>query len=128
MAVFDAQGRQIPDPRPVEVPSGIGRPLSLQDEIRRFVRIEMSRKAVSNELESFEEADDFVVDDDDDDFVSAYEVKEMVPEIGDVDASPPPNPKERAQAKLAEGEGSGSGDETPPDDVQVEKAKPLSKS
>lgn len=89
MAVFDEFGRQIPDPRPVEVPIAFQRPLSLQDEIKRFVRLELSKRAAAQELESFEEADDFDVDDEDPLPVTPYEVREMSPEAGDDDADPP---------------------------------------
>lgn len=89
MAVFDERGRQVPDPRPVEVPLSFQRPPSLQEEIKRFVRLELSKRAASQELESFDEADDFDVDDEDPLPVSAYEVREMVPEPGDDDADPP---------------------------------------
>lgn len=100
MATFDKMGRQVPDQRQVEVPSGLGRPLSLQDEIKRFVRIELSRRAADDGAESFEEADDFDVGDDDpEEFLSPYEVTELVPEATDRDAEPPPDPKERAPAQ-----------------------------
>lgn len=104
MATYDGNGRQIPDPRPVEVPVGFQRPPTLQEEIRRFIRVEMSQRAQSQELESFEEADDFEIDDEVEEFTSAYEVMELRPEAGDVDASNLPAPngagsKARAPAR-----------------------------
>lgn len=66
MARFDDQGRQIPDPRPVEVPVEFQRPLSLQEEIKRYVRQELGRRAADAGAESFEESDDFDVGDDPD--------------------------------------------------------------
>lgn len=93
MAQFDNLGRQIPDPRPVEVPLGYTRPPSLQEEIKRFVRNELSLRAREQGVETFEEADDFDIPEEEDEFVSEYEVQEMAVEAIDVDADPPPAPK-----------------------------------
>lgn len=60
---------------PVEVPVGFKEPPSLVDEIRRFVRIELSREANERGFESFEEANDLEFSDDDD-FSSAHELTE----------------------------------------------------
>lgn len=87
MAQFNEFGQQIPDPTPLEVPLNLRRPLSIQDEIRRFVRIELSRKAEELGTESFEESDDFDIDDDEGDFASPYELTEMQEEAGFHDAS-----------------------------------------
>jgi len=99
MRGFDSDGREIPDPTPAAIPFQFSRPLSLQEEIKRFVRIEASRAAADAGAESFEEADDFEVDEDPDP-LSPYELKEAVPEwpggVKDEDASPPPDPKEKA--------------------------------
>jgi len=106
MAQFDSMGRQIPDPTPVEVPVQFRRPPSIQDEIKRFVRMELSARAQANQLETFEEADDFNVEDDDVDLDfdgSKYEVVEMAPVVAEVDADPPKGsaPKARAPASSA---------------------------
>lgn len=101
MASFDQFGREVPDQTPVEVPLDFRRPLSLQEEIRRFVRGELSMRAVDESLESFEEADDFEVDDDEGDFVSPYEMTEMAEEPAFRDASdltkPEPPPKDTVE-------------------------------
>lgn len=60
---------------PVEVPLEFREPPSIQDEIRRFIRIEMSRQAEESGFESFEEANDLEFSDDDD-FSSANELTE----------------------------------------------------
>lgn len=57
-------GREYPDPTPVAKPVGWKPPHNLQETIRRFVRDEMSRLARGQEMETFEEADDFDVGDD----------------------------------------------------------------
>lgn len=85
---LDERGREIPDPRRPVVPAGWRPPEPLAELVQRLVRSELSRQAVAEGQESFEEADDFEVDEDPDDFVSAYEVKEMVPEPGQDDATP----------------------------------------
>lgn len=75
----DEKGREIPDPTPVEIPAGISKPESMNDMIRRYVRIEASKIAEANDMETFEEADDFEVDDmEPDDQTTVY----MVPEVG----------------------------------------------
>lgn len=71
-----------PDPTPVEVPLHLRgqRPPSLQEEIRRLMSI-MSQEASAEGQESFEEADDFDVDEDPDVFDSGYELKELENEV-----------------------------------------------
>lgn len=124
MATFDELGRQVPDPRPVEVPVGLKRPLTLQEEIKRFVRSELSTRAAAEGVETFEEADDFELDEDPD-LVHPTEY-EMVPE-GARDASdltrpepgPPPPPAtqddagRRPEAAEASGSALGTGQTVP---------------
>lgn len=74
---FDEQGREIPDPTPVEVPLDYTRPLTLQEEFRRFLQIEASIIAENAGFETFEEADDFDVDEEEVEFISPYEILEM---------------------------------------------------
>lgn len=69
-------GMEYPDPTPIEVPLGFRRPPSIHEEIRRFVRQEMSRQAQEQGGESFEEADDFEVDEDPDP-LTQYELQPM---------------------------------------------------
>lgn len=96
---FDERGRELPDPTPVSVPSGWARPPSIQDLMRQFIRQEFSRQALQDEQETFEEADDFEVDEDPDP-LSQYELPLAAPEwLGgekDADAAPPPNPGEKS--------------------------------
>lgn len=98
MAEYDEMGREIPDTRPVAVPHNWDRPLSLHEEIKRFVRIELSRTAEMQGQESFEEADDFDVDEEPDP-LSPYELQEGAPEwpggVKDADGDPPLNPGEK---------------------------------
>lgn len=79
MAKYDDQGREIPDNTPVAVPAGWARPPTIEELIRRHIRVEMSRQAADQGMESFEEADDFEVDEDGDP-LSPYEIPEGLPE------------------------------------------------
>lgn len=92
MAKFDKDGRQVCDPTPVEVPLNVKRPPTMEEMIQRQVRVELSRAMDAQGFETFEEADDFEIDEDPDP-LSGYEIVEMVREPGDgPDASPPGPP------------------------------------
>lgn len=62
--VQDDRGREIPDPTPVSLPVQTKRPLPLADQVARLVRSEMWNRSLSDDAETFAEADDFDVDDD----------------------------------------------------------------
>lgn len=64
-------GVEYPDPTPVEIPSRLRIPQRQVDRIRDMVRHEMSQRAQAAGAESFEEADDFEMDDVE--FTSPYE-------------------------------------------------------
>lgn len=74
--MLDERGREVPDPTPVEVPLRFRNQESSDDRIRRIIRETMSRMAVDSGRESFEEANDFDVDEDPDP-VSQYELSDM---------------------------------------------------
>lgn len=74
---LDERGWEIPDPTPMAWPAGVRRPETLTEQIRRLVRLEVSQAAAAQGMETFEESDDFDVDDDDGEFVSPYELTEM---------------------------------------------------
>lgn len=105
-------GRQVPDPRPVEAPTGLRAPLSLHEEIQRYVRGEMARRAAQEGYETFEEANDFGDPDDfDDDFPedTLYTFQPMKLETGDPgDASEgtakPPKPASETPVSEASAE------------------------
>lgn len=61
---FDEAGHEIPDSRPVALPTGFKKPESLHAQIQRLVRTHISREAQEQGMETFDEADDFDVDDD----------------------------------------------------------------
>ena len=76
--------KETPDPTPIHVP-GATRPLTLREEMRRFVRTEVSRAAAEQGVGSFEEEDDFDLPPEEADLVTPYTVREMVPEEGPPD-------------------------------------------
>lgn len=84
---YDEFGRELPDATKVEVPLNFRRPPTIQEQIRQFVRSEVSRAAQEQGFESFEDADDFDVDDYDPDPLSPYELSEMQEEAQFRDAS-----------------------------------------
>lgn len=76
MAKYTEDNRsEIPDPTPVELPVGYEHPESLEAMIARMIRVE-AHKSLGEGVESFEEADDFDVEDDGE-LVSEYQMNEM---------------------------------------------------
>lgn len=63
-ANYNKNGEEILDPTPVAMPIDFKRPIPLEDRIREMTRKEMSLWAQSNGEDSFEEADDFDIEDD----------------------------------------------------------------
>lgn len=71
---LDEYGREVLDPNPAAMPLGFKRPESLADTIRRLIRHEVSQAAQESGDETFEDADDFDVDDDPADPSTPYEM------------------------------------------------------
>jgi hypothetical protein len=66
---------------PVEIPAGRAAPPSLREEMQRFIREEISRRSQDAGGSSFEEEDDFEIDDSEIDLtVSQYTLVDMAPE------------------------------------------------
>lgn len=61
---IDDLGREIPDPRPMQPPIGYKKQPSMFDLVRDAVRREHALYAANREPETFEDAEDFDVDDD----------------------------------------------------------------
>lgn len=81
---LNERGQEVLDPTPMAIPVGFERPLTLQEQIRRLMRVEYDRmRAVSgDDLETPEEADDFDVGDDYDiDPVSGHEFIDAEPAV-----------------------------------------------
>lgn len=100
--MLNEQGYEIPDNTPVELPSRLRVPQSRVDQIRGYIREEMSRSAAKDQQESFEEADDFNLPDGEDWF-SPYEETFEPP-------SPPESKKDSPRGDAPEG-----GTESPSD-------------
>lgn len=75
--MLNDRGHEVPDPTPVEWPAGVRRPETLTEQIQRLVRVQMSQFAEEQGLETFEEADDFDIDDEEGAPFSPYELTEM---------------------------------------------------
>jgi pyruvate/2-oxoacid:ferredoxin oxidoreductase beta subunit len=85
-AQLDEKGAEILDSTPLAIPVGFRKPPTLQDQMKKYVQIEMSRLAESQEFETWEEANDFEIGDDyeakskyQEDFDGQFEV-----EVGDI--------------------------------------------
>lgn len=63
MAEIKPGHREIPDPTPMEIPAGFKHPESLAEMVQRLVRRQVSDAAEANGFESFEESEDFEIDD-----------------------------------------------------------------
>lgn len=76
-------GYEIPDPTPVEVPLRYRRAPSLDERIKRLLLGELSRRAEARGDETFEQANDFDVDEPErDGFLSPYQVATLAREEG----------------------------------------------
>lgn len=78
---YNELGQEMPDPTPIAVPAHFKRPPSLQEQIKSLIRNELSQRASEADEESFEEADDFELDDDADLPHSMHEISEMQDEM-----------------------------------------------
>ncbi len=91
-----------PDPTPVELPAGYNHPLPLRDEMRRFIRDELSNAAASAGDETFEESDDFDCYEDEE-MLSPYELTDLQEEyIADDEPEEVPKPKEPEKVAVEE--------------------------
>lgn len=77
MATYNERNEEILDTTPVEMPIGYERPESLASMIARMINsTELQRAAQKQGLETFEESDDFEMDDDGE-LVSPYQLTDM---------------------------------------------------
>lgn len=61
---LDSKGRELPDDVPMAPPVGYSVGPSLADFVQRMIRTEVSRHAAEASYETFEESEDFEIDDD----------------------------------------------------------------
>lgn len=100
--------REVPHPpldtTPVEVPVEFQKPPTIKEELQRYVRYEVSRIGQDEGFASFEEEDDFELEDGDDDtdLLSEHQVLELAPEEGEsesLDGAPAQEAEQASQAK-----------------------------
>lgn len=73
---FDVDEHEFSDPTPVEIPLGMSAPPTMAEMLQMYVRSELRNAGLGAEHESFEEANDFEIDDDVEPR-SAYEYHQM---------------------------------------------------
>lgn len=64
MPTLNSRGHEVNSPEPISLPAGVNKPETLAETIRRLVRNEVSQQASASGQETFEEADDFDIEDD----------------------------------------------------------------
>lgn len=120
----DRQGREIPDPVPIAVPAGLKRPESLTEQIRRLIRVDMSQQAQDNGEESFEEANDFDIDDEDPEATfSKYEISDMAPEVLNHDADAAPRDRTTRRTETQDDDDDGEAPDHPDPSDQVNESR-----
>lgn len=116
-SLHDSLGREVPDPRPAVVPTDLGRPESLKDQIRRILRQEVSDQVASQGMETFEESQDFDVESDFD-LPEPESIHTLTEEWPVMPADDPPPEKKEEQPPQPANPDSGS---PTPDDAETEK-------
>lgn len=109
-------GKEVPDPVPLEMPVGYETPPTMEEMIQQYVRQELSVQAQEQGFGTFEEEDDFEIEDPEEISMSGFEVDEfaMTDEEAIEDASPPsaaPEASEEPSAAPAEPSVENPGDE-----------------
>lgn len=109
VAVIDEEGREWGNPIPVSV-DVTPRPLTIKEQIKRLLRVELAARAEAQDAESFEEANDFEVEEEDGEPLSGYEVVDMVEEVprpggGDAPSGTEPSGSPEGNPPPASGDG-----------------------
>lgn len=105
-SMIGEDGKEYPNPVPTHINTGLERPLTLQEQIQRVLRTELSKQAQQQGLETFDESEDFEITDDFDGDLpnTRYMVQEFPSERGgtgyrkeqkieSLDSSPANSPK-----------------------------------
>lgn len=103
-AALDDNGKELLNPEQVEVPVEMTIPEPLQERIKRILQTELSAQAAAQDMETFDEANDFDIDEDPDP-VSHYELTEMVEEEPAPQATKGSGAAAPDQPAIAEGPG-----------------------
>ncbi|AXL15338.1 hypothetical protein [Microviridae sp.] len=106
--------RESPDPTPIHIPglTDNSPPLSLREEMRRFISQEVSKVATDHGEESFEESNDLDITEDVSDILSPYtHVQTLLPEhpafqdLDDLEGQPTQEDLEATQASSLDNQG-----------------------
>lgn len=121
-------GKEYPDPTPMELPIGYERPLTLQEMLQKQIREVVSAQAAQVGLGTFEEENDFEPEDPDEIMLSGYEVHEyeFVEEPGSPLRDDPDSPLAEPSSSAPRGAEAPSGavQEPPAGGEQTEPATP----
>lgn len=82
-AIFNEDGKEMLNPIPMEIHPGLKRPPTLKEQIQRVLKGALSQQADAQNMETFDECNDFDVDEDPDivDLRTPYEIMaEEIPE------------------------------------------------
>lgn len=93
---FSAEDKS--DPKPHKVLTGMNRPASTAELVKQVVSAELSKAAEMNGYESFDEANDFSIDDSEP--TTDYELDETSTETGFI-SEPPPEPEPEPEPEPA---------------------------
>ncbi len=63
IAELSEDGREVNDPRPMVIHTGLVKPLTLSEQVKRLMKVELSHQALDYGKETEEEANDFDVED-----------------------------------------------------------------
>lgn len=91
VSLLNDKGQEMPNPMPVEIPSGLGKPYTIEDRIAEIVRSSLSMQARQQEYETLDEANDFDLKDELVVELSGFELleDEIPPAIDEVDPKLP---------------------------------------
>lgn len=91
--------KESPDPTPIEIPLEMTRPLSLKEEMQRFIKQELSNQASVQDFGTFDEEEDFDIPDENDYIIeSKYEMDDLI-EYDQPYAVDPPADKDAQDAQ-----------------------------
>lgn len=85
LAILDENGHEVGDPIPVAPPVGLTRRPTMAEQIQTMIRREMSNRAQAEGFETFDEAEDFDIDDDPLDPRTPYEAVFDPPQQKEID-------------------------------------------
>lgn len=97
---IDENYHEVPNPRPDEIVVS-KRPPSLQQQIQRLVRTELSNQVAQQGAETWEEANDFDIPEELDP-ISGYEIEDMIPEEPIQEVEPEPETPAEPETETAE--------------------------